>query len=49
MTTSLDEQKAAARKIVAKFDMGDLTEAEALFSAAYVDHQKPTWLDDAGI
>jgi predicted SnoaL-like aldol condensation-catalyzing enzyme len=40
--------KAATKKIVEIFNTGDLSEVEALFSAEYVDHQKPAWLDVAG-
>ena len=40
--------KAVAKKIVAMFNTGDLSEVDSLFSAEYVDHQKPAWLDAAG-
>ncbi len=41
--------KAATKKIIEMLNTGDLTEVEALFSAEYVDHQRPAWLDAAGI
>lgn len=40
--------KAATKKIVEIFNTGDLSEVEALFSAEYVDHQRPAWLDAVG-
>jgi predicted SnoaL-like aldol condensation-catalyzing enzyme len=46
--TSLHEHKAATQKIVAIFNTGDLSEVDALFSAEYVDHQRPAWLDATG-
>ncbi len=49
MITSLDEQKAALLKIVAIFNTGDLAEVDTLFSAAYIDHQKPAWLEATGV
>jgi predicted SnoaL-like aldol condensation-catalyzing enzyme len=48
MTNSIHEYKAATRKIVTIFNTGDLSEVETLFSADYVDHQKPAWLNAAG-
>lgn len=41
--------KTAAKKIVEIFNTGNLSEVEALFSAEYVDHQRPAWLDAAGV
>ena len=48
MLDSLHEHKAATKKIVAIFNTGDLAEVDALFSAEYIDHQRPAWLDAIG-
>ena len=35
------QNKAILKKIVAIFNTGDLSEADAIFSPNYIDHQKP--------
>jgi predicted SnoaL-like aldol condensation-catalyzing enzyme len=45
---TIHTNKAATQKIVAIFNTGDLSEVHTLFSAEYIDHQKPAWLDAAG-
>ena len=42
-----DQHKVALQKIVDMFTTGDVTEAEMIFSPAYIDHQKPSeWAID---
>lgn len=48
MTLTGNANKLAAKRIVAIFNTGELSEVDFLFSSEYLDHQKPPWLDVTG-
>ena len=48
MTNIVNENKVRTQKIVEMSNTGDLSEVDSLFSSAYVDHQRPPWLDVDG-
>ncbi len=48
MTKTGNANKAATKKIVEIFNTGDLSEVDFLFSSAYLDHQRPSWMDVTG-
>jgi predicted SnoaL-like aldol condensation-catalyzing enzyme len=49
MINSSNDHKMATKKIVAIFNTGDLSEVDTLFSAEYIDHQRPAWLQAIGM
>ena len=44
----MDSNKTAAKKVVEIFNTGDLSEVDLLFSAGYIDHQRPPWMQVTG-
>jgi predicted SnoaL-like aldol condensation-catalyzing enzyme len=48
MPNTVHANKVSLQKIVEMFNTGDLSEGDSLFSSAYVDHQRPSWLDANG-
>lgn len=48
MTKTGKTNKRATKKLVEIFNTGDLSEVDVLFSSAYIDHQRPSWMDVTG-